>query len=45
LPLLSGVTCGGFYLYGCPVIYTQELDPSKEYFNASKGLGNSMIQQ
>jgi hypothetical protein len=26
LPFLVGVKCYGFYLYGTPLIYTQELD-------------------
>lgn len=25
LPLLSAVSCGGFYLYGTPLIYTQDM--------------------
>ena len=27
LPLLVGVRCFGFYLYGTPLIYTQEINP------------------
>ena len=39
LPLLSGISCGGFYLFASPVIYTQDLDQTKEFYkelNASK---------
>jgi hypothetical protein len=25
LPLLAGVQCAGFFLYGTPLIYTQEV--------------------
>lgn len=26
LPLITGVSCAGFFLYGSPIIYTQDLD-------------------
>lgn len=49
LPLISGVSCGGFFLYASPSIYTQELDQAKELYKeslaASKvgGLQNSVV--
>ena len=54
LPLLSGISCGGFFIYGTPIIYTQELDQNKSFFrdstvNASKiggvGMQSSVIIQ
>lgn len=31
LPLLTGVQCAGFFLYGTPVIYTQEVASEKRF--------------
>ena len=51
LPLLVGVKCCGFYLYGTPLIYTQEMKgESRESFRASTvgdhqlaGFGSSAV--
>jgi hypothetical protein len=52
LPLLTGVSCGGFFLYGSPIIYTQELEHTKDFYrvdnlygglNASKVYHNNSV--
>lgn len=49
LPLLSAVSCGGFFLFGSPIIYMQELEQTREFYretmNVSKMAHNNSIIQ
>jgi hypothetical protein len=45
LPLIAGVSCGGFFLYGTPSIYTQELDQAKEFFGRDRDGSKVFINQ
>jgi len=40
LPLLSGISCGGFLIYASPVIYTQELDQARDFY---EGLARAQV--
>lgn len=42
MPLITGVSCGGFFLYGTPIIYTQDLDSTKEFYK-EHGLNGSKV--